>query len=129
MKQQVVARWMDVPFGRLQDERDGPLDDPGGVALVVPEGLGIQAVEPQSQGQEENKPQNQVAERRPAHCATSSVRPEKSPRMGSAGKSNRSLASSPSVREVKEAATATQNPERRTALPEPYRSGSGSGCG
>ena len=55
MEQQVVERWVDVRRRALQDGGDGAFAEAGAVALVVPEGLGVEAVEAQAGGQEEEE--------------------------------------------------------------------------
>jgi hypothetical protein len=63
VEQQVVARGVDVPPRRRDDQWDGTLGRPDGVPLVVPEGLGIQPVEAQASCQKENHTKTQRPQR------------------------------------------------------------------
>jgi hypothetical protein len=67
MQQQVVAGRVNIASGPLDDEPQGALDETGGVALVIPEGLRIEAVEAQTGAQQERQ---QDEEQRPAMGAT-----------------------------------------------------------
>jgi len=55
VKQQVVARRVDVTGSALDDQRQRPLGEACRIALVVPQGLGIQAIEAQEGAQKQNR--------------------------------------------------------------------------
>jgi hypothetical protein len=60
VEQQVVAGRVDVPLRSLQDQVYGTLGDAGRVALVVPKGLGVEAVEAEEGGEEEEGEEEEV---------------------------------------------------------------------